>query len=68
LASPSLTPQGYLRAELRRRNPTALPRLHRTAALWCLQHGEPMAAIGHAVEGQDNDLAASLVTACLVTA
>jgi LuxR family maltose regulon positive regulatory protein len=42
----------FLRAELKRSNPELLPQLHERAAAWTHAHGEPFAAIEHAVGAQ----------------
>lgn len=52
----------FLRTELRRRVPTALADLHRVAARWFAEHGDPVSAAEHAAGTHDDELAASLVT------
>jgi LuxR family maltose regulon positive regulatory protein len=50
-----------LLAELRRREPGEEQRIHRRAASWYEQHGQPDRAIHHALAGQDTSAAARLV-------
>ena len=50
-----------LRAELTRLEPELEPSLHRRAAAWHAQHGDPAAAIGHAIAGGDTAYAGELV-------
>ena len=50
-----------LRLELRREAPDAIPELHRTAAAWLAEHGQPIDAIRHAALGADWDLAADVL-------
>ena len=50
-----------LLAELRRREPGEELRIHRRAAAWYEQHGNPERAIRHAFAGQDMPAAARLV-------
>jgi LuxR family maltose regulon positive regulatory protein len=50
-----------LRLESARRMPEALPQLHRRAARWFADRGEPLDGIRHAVEGEAWDLVAELV-------
>jgi LuxR family transcriptional regulator, maltose regulon positive regulatory protein len=52
-----------LRAELRRRLPDELPRLHAAAGRWFAAHGEPLEAVRHAVAACDWQLAADVVGA-----
>jgi LuxR family transcriptional regulator, maltose regulon positive regulatory protein len=54
-----------LRAELRRREPEAVPRLHLGAAAWYEANGLPELAIEHAQEGGDSDRVARLVLAVM---
>jgi LuxR family transcriptional regulator, maltose regulon positive regulatory protein len=54
-----------LRAELRRREPEAVPRLHLGAAAWYEANGLLELAIGHAQEGGDSDRVARLVLAVM---
>ncbi|HKS46870.1 MAG TPA: LuxR C-terminal-related transcriptional regulator [Amycolatopsis sp.] len=51
----------YLRADLRRRLPTLLADLHRIAAGWFAEHGEPASAVAHAAGARDDELSARLV-------
>ncbi len=51
-----------LLSELRRREPGEDLRIHRRAAAWYEEHGNPEQAIGHALAGQDMSTAARLVT------
>ena len=50
-----------LRAELRRRLSDELPALHGAASMWFARHGEPLAAVRHAVAASDWQLAADVV-------
>ena len=50
-----------LRLESAQLIPAALPQLHRRAAHWFGANGQPLDAIGHAVEGEAWDLAAEMV-------
>jgi LuxR family maltose regulon positive regulatory protein len=50
-----------LRLESARRVPDLVPQLHRRAARWFAERGEPLEAIRHAVDGEAWDLAADLV-------
>jgi LuxR family maltose regulon positive regulatory protein len=50
-----------LRLELQRAAPAEVPGLHRLAASWHAEHGNPVEAIRHAQLGQDWDLAAELL-------
>jgi LuxR family maltose regulon positive regulatory protein len=52
-----------LLSELRRREPGEELRIHRRAAAWYEEHGQPERAIAHALAGQDTSTAARLVTA-----
>lgn len=54
--------RAYLRADLRRRMPTVLADLHRIAAGWFAEHGEPVTAVAHAAGANDPELAMNLVT------
>ncbi|WP_208813417.1 LuxR C-terminal-related transcriptional regulator [Micromonospora echinofusca] len=56
---------GALRARLTAEHPDRVPHLHRAAALWYAGQGRPEAAIGHAVAGRDQQLAAGLVERAL---
>ena len=49
-----------LLAELRRREPDLIPVLHRRAAQWCEDNGEPDAALEHRMRAGDTDAAANL--------
>jgi LuxR family transcriptional regulator, maltose regulon positive regulatory protein len=49
--------RSYLSAELARRDRDLLRTSHRRAAAWLGRHGEPLAAIEHALESADADLA-----------
>jgi LuxR family maltose regulon positive regulatory protein len=42
-----------LRADLERREPDDLPRLHRAAAAWYAQHDDPEAAVAHSLSAGD---------------
>ena len=53
--------QDLLGAELRRREPELVPRLHLGAATWCEANGLPELAIDHAREAGDSDHVARLV-------
>ncbi|QFU88940.1 LuxR C-terminal-related transcriptional regulator [Amycolatopsis sp. YIM 10] len=53
--------RGYLRAELGRRELSALHRLHRTATGWYLAAGDELRAIEHAACAGDNDLLTRLL-------
>lgn len=57
-----------LRAELERREPTAVPALASRAADWCEGHGMPEEAIGYAHAAGDTDRVARLVSALWFTA
>jgi LuxR family maltose regulon positive regulatory protein len=48
--------------ELRRTAPAELQALHRTAARWYAEHGDPLAAISHAQAADDWPLAARLLS------
>ena len=50
-----------LRAELARRLPDEVPRLHRVAGQWHADHGKPLDAIRHAVAASDWELAAEVI-------
>ena len=50
-----------LRLELRREAPEEVERLHRRAAGWHAERGDPVAAIRHALRGGDWDLAGELL-------
>jgi LuxR family maltose regulon positive regulatory protein len=50
-----------LRSELMRRDPEALPGLHRRAAVWLEGHGEAVAAVEHALAGDDLELVERLI-------
>jgi LuxR family maltose regulon positive regulatory protein len=50
-----------LKAELRRTDPGAEPRLHRRASNWYGRHGDPDRAIDHAVAAGDAELAGELL-------
>jgi LuxR family maltose regulon positive regulatory protein len=50
-----------LRLELRREAAEEIPGLHRLAAGWLADHGQPIAAIRHAEQAADWDLAAELL-------
>jgi LuxR family transcriptional regulator, maltose regulon positive regulatory protein len=50
-----------LRLELRREAPAEIPRLHRLAAGWHAEHGDPLAAIRHAQLAQDWEAATDLL-------
>jgi LuxR family maltose regulon positive regulatory protein len=50
-----------LRAELERREPQLVPRLHARAAAWCEANGQQERAIDHAQAAGDADLVARLV-------
>jgi LuxR family maltose regulon positive regulatory protein len=52
-----------LRAELRRREPELVCDLHRRASRWHAQHGDVEAAIRHAAEAEDAELAGDLLRA-----
>ncbi|GLY69249.1 LuxR C-terminal-related transcriptional regulator [Amycolatopsis taiwanensis] len=54
--------RAYLQADLRRRMPTVLAELHRIAARWFAEHGEPVTAVAHAASAHDTELATNLVT------
>ncbi|MBN6040589.1 LuxR C-terminal-related transcriptional regulator [Amycolatopsis sp. 195334CR] len=53
--------RGYLRAELGRRDVSALHRLHRTATGWYLAAGDELRAIEHSARAGDNDLLTRLL-------
>jgi LuxR family maltose regulon positive regulatory protein len=50
-----------LRSELVRRDAAAIPALHRRAAAWLADNGEPIAAVDHALAAGDLDHAARLI-------
>jgi ATP/maltotriose-dependent transcriptional regulator MalT len=50
-----------LGSELVRRDAVAIPRLHRRAAAWLEDNGEPVAAVDHALAAGDLDHAARLI-------
>ena len=50
-----------LRSELMRREPEAVPELHRRAAAWLEGNGEPVAAVEHALAGGDLEHAERLI-------
>jgi LuxR family maltose regulon positive regulatory protein len=50
-----------LRARLLDEQPELVPDLHRAASTWYERHGQPDAAIGHALAGGDVDRAADLI-------
>ncbi|HEX5494942.1 MAG TPA: LuxR C-terminal-related transcriptional regulator [Mycobacteriales bacterium] len=52
---------GYLRAELARRDASALPRLHGVAARWFAAHDLPVRALEHAIRAGDAELTSRLV-------
>jgi LuxR family transcriptional regulator, maltose regulon positive regulatory protein len=56
----------YLRAELERREPGATPGLHRRASAWYAAAGRTELAIEHALQSDDADAAARLVTAAML--
>ncbi len=49
-----------LLAELRRREPDLIPVLHRRAAQWCEDNGEPDGALEHRMQAGDTDAVANL--------
>jgi LuxR family maltose regulon positive regulatory protein len=53
--------RGYLRAELGRRQLSALHQQHRTATGWYLAHGDQLRAIEHAAAARDDDLLTHLL-------
>lgn len=53
--------RGYLRAELGRREVSALHQRHRTVAIWYLAAGDQLRAIEHAAAAGDDDLVTRLV-------
>ncbi len=55
-----------LQAELEAREPAVVPELHRRAARWFEATGDLDAAVGHAFEARDLELAASLVGTAMV--
>jgi LuxR family maltose regulon positive regulatory protein len=50
-----------LRSELMRRDPEAVPALHRRAAAWLVGNGEVVAAVEHALAGDDLELVERLI-------
>ena len=50
-----------LRDDLARTEPGLVPRLHARAARWLADHDQPIAAVRHALAGDDRTLAAALV-------
>jgi LuxR family maltose regulon positive regulatory protein len=50
-----------LRSELMRRDPEAVPALHRRAADWLEDHGDAVAAVEHALAGDDLEHAERLI-------
>lgn len=52
----------FLKAQLQREAPDALPRLHRAAAGWYQSQHRPVPAIDHAIEGGDFEHAVQLLT------
>jgi LuxR family maltose regulon positive regulatory protein len=50
-----------LRAELARRLPDEVPRLHGVAGQWHADHGKPLDAVRHAVAASDWELAAEVI-------
>lgn len=55
---------GFLRERLERENPAEMTQLHRSAALWYLEHGEPVEAVRHALLGGDSEMAARVMAEC----
>src|SRR3989344_1256024 len=53
----------FLRAQLERKHPDEVPRLHRAAAQWFLEQGRPVPAIEHALAADDLDFALPLLRA-----
>lgn len=51
----------YLRVVHWRRSPTQAKQLHRTAATWFAEHGEPLTALRLSVAGRCDDMTAELV-------
>jgi LuxR family maltose regulon positive regulatory protein len=51
-----------LRSELQHREPAMVPALHRRAADWLEAHGEPSAAVEHALAADDVERAARLIS------
>lgn len=58
----------FLRAEMLYEQPAAVPALHRAAAAWFAQHGQPLDAIHHAVTAGDWAQAARYLVADLDSA
>jgi LuxR family maltose regulon positive regulatory protein len=52
---------GLLRAHLRHAHPEEIPYLHRRAARWYSEQGQPMPAIRHALAGEDWEQAGGLI-------
>jgi len=57
----------FLRQQLQCQFPDRVPVLHRQAATWLAGHGAPGDAFRHALAGNDQEQAASLVEACAET-
>ena len=57
-----------LRAQLKYERPAEVPGLHDTAARWYVRQGAPLAALRHAVQSGNEELAAELARACWVRA
>jgi LuxR family maltose regulon positive regulatory protein len=57
-----------LRAQLKYERPAEVPGLHDTAARWYVRRGAPLAALRHAVQSGNEELAADLARACWVRA
>ncbi len=53
--------RGYFRAELARKEPDELLRLHRIAAQWHERAGEPEAALRHAMDSADSQLIGTIL-------
>lgn len=51
----------YLLAELHRRGPVGVHQAHSAAARWFATHGEPLQALHHAAEAEDQELVRALV-------
>ncbi|MFC0682784.1 protein kinase [Lysobacter korlensis] len=54
-----------LQARLLDEEPGEVPALHRRASVWYDEHGEPDAAIQHALDAEDHPLAANLIEAAI---
>ncbi|MFA7278459.1 MAG: LuxR C-terminal-related transcriptional regulator [Sterolibacterium sp.] len=52
---------GFLRERLEREQPTEVTQLHHRAALWYLEHEDPVEAVRHALLGGDSDMAARVM-------